>query len=151
MRIAIAAAFALIAASPLNAQTVPDLSTATPIAGNWTYAATADGSEASFANASAVPQLWVHCTRATRRVTIAKSATAAAPLLNVWTSALTRSVASSFNPATGRLTIDLAPNDPLLDAISSSRGRIGFSIGGQPPLVVPAWAEAARVIEDCRA
>jgi hypothetical protein len=151
MRIAIAAAFALTAASSLNAQTVPDLSTATPIAGNWTYAATADGSEASFANASAVPQLWVHCTRATRRVSIAKSATTAVPLLNVWTSSQTRSAPSSFNPATGRLTIDLAATDPLLDAISSSRGRIGFSIAGQPALVLPAWAEAARVIEDCRA
>jgi hypothetical protein len=148
MRFSIAAALALIAASSLNAQ---DLSTATPIAGNWTYAATADGSEASFANASGEPQLWLHCTRATRRVTIARRASAAAPLLNVWTSSLTRSVASSFNPATGRLTIDLAPYDALLDAIASSHGRIGFSVAGQPPLVIPPWAEAARVIEDCRA
>jgi hypothetical protein len=151
MRFAFAAALALTAASSLYAQTTQDLSTATPIAGNWTYAATADGSEAAFANASAIPQLWLHCTRATRRVSVAKSATAAAPLLNVWTSALTRSAPASFNPATGRLTIDLAPTDPLLDAISSSRGRIGFSVAGQPALVIPAWAEAARVIEDCRA
>jgi hypothetical protein len=151
MRIAIAAALALTAASPLNAQAVPDLSTATPIAGNWTYAATPDGSEAAFANASTVPQLLVHCTRATRHVSIAKAATAAAPFINVWTSSQARSAPASFNPATGRLTIDLAPTDPLLDAISSSRGRIGFSIAGQPALVIPAWAEAARVIEDCRA
>ena len=148
MRLSIAAAFALAATSSLPAQ---DLSTATPIAGNWTYAATADGSEAVFANASGNPQLWVHCTRATRRMSIAKPATAAAPFLNVWTSSLTRSVASSFSPATARLTIDLAAADPLLDAIVSSRGRIGFTVTGQPSLVVPAWAEAARVIEDCRA
>jgi len=148
MRLSIAAAFALAATSSLPAQ---DLSTATPIAGNWTYAATADGSEAVFANASGNPQLWVHCTRATRRMSIAKPATAAAPFLNVWTSSLTRSVSSSFNPATARLTIDLAAADPLLDAIVSSRGRIGFTVTGQPSLVVPAWAEAARVIEDCRA
>jgi hypothetical protein len=151
MRFSIAAALALTAISSLSAQTSPDLSTATPIAGNWTYAPTPDGSEASFTNAAAIPQLWVHCTRATRRVSIAKSATAAAPLLNVWTSSLTRSVATSFNPATGRLTIDLAANDPLLDALSSSRGRIGFSVAGQPALVIPIWAEAVRVIEDCRA
>nr|NUR37724.1 hypothetical protein [Sphingomonas sp.] len=129
---------------------MPDLGTATPVAGKWTYSATADGSEASFVNASAAPQLWLHCARATRRVSIAKSATAAAPVLNVWTSSLTQSVASSFNPGTGRLTIDLAAADPLLDAISTSRGRIAFSVAGQPPLVLPAWAEAARVIEDCR-
>ena len=150
MRLTNMAALALAAASSLSAQAIPDLSTATPVAGNWTYSATTDGSEAVFANASAIPQLWVHCTRATRRVSIAKSATAAAPLLSVWTSSLTRSVASSFNPATGRRTIDLASNDPLLDAITASRGRIGLGIAAQPPLVVPAWAEVARVIEDCR-
>jgi hypothetical protein len=147
MRSPIAAALALTASS-LHAQ---DLSTATPLAGNWTYAATADGSESVFANAAGNPQLWVHCTRATRRVNIAKPATSAAPSLNVWTSSLTRIVASSFNPATRRLTIDLAAADPLLDSIVSSRGRIGFTVTGQPSLVVPAWAEAARVIEDCRA
>jgi hypothetical protein len=64
---------------------------------------------------------------------------------------MTKDVPSSFNPATGRLSIEFANYDPLLDAISSSRGRIGFTVGTEPPLVVPAWAEAAHVIEDCRA
>jgi hypothetical protein len=157
MKYRIAAALALIAASSANSQTTapttttaPDLSVATPLAGSWTYAQATDGSEAVFANASSAPQLWVHCTRATRRISIAKPASGAAPFLNVWTSSLTRSVASSFNPATGRLTIDLAAFDPLLDAIASSRGRVAFGIAGQPALVVPPWAEAARVIEDCR-
>ena len=150
MRFSIAAALALAIPSSLTAQTA-DFSAATPINGNWTYSATTTGSEAKFADASGNPQLWVQCTRATRRVSIAKPATAAAPLLNVWTSSLTRSVPSSFNPATNRLTIDLGAYDPLFDAIASSRGRIAFSVGTQPPLVVPPWAEAARVIEDCRA
>jgi hypothetical protein len=152
MRFAIAAAFALIAASSLVAQTAaPDLAAATPIAGNWTYAATNDGSEAVFANPSGFPQLVVHCTRATRRVSIAKPATAAAPSINIWTSSLTRSVPASFNAATGRLTAELDASDPLLDALSNSRGRLGFTVLPQPPLVVPAWAEVARVVEDCRA
>jgi len=150
MRFAVAAALALLVGSSLRAQPATDLGTATPVAGTWTYAATTDGSEAVFSNASA-PQLWVHCTRSTRRVSIAKPASSAAPLINVWTSSLARDVAASFNPATGRLTIELAPFDPLLDAISASRGRIAFTVGTQPALVVPAWAEAAHVIEDCRA
>ena len=153
MRMAIAAALALVSAS-LGAQTIPastDLATATPIAGNWSYAATADGSEAVFSNTSSFAQLWVHCARSTRRVSIAKPATSAAPFLNVWTSSLTQSVAASFNPTTGRLSIELGALDPLLDAITSSRGRVGFSVANQPALVVPPWAEAARVIEDCRA
>jgi hypothetical protein len=151
MRFVIAAALSLAAPAMLAAQTVPDLSIATPIAGNWTYAATADGSEASFADASDIVQLWVHCSRAAGRVSIAKPATGGAPFLNVWTSSETRSIPSSFNPMSGRLAIDLAATDPLLDAISSSRGRIGFAVAGQPALVIPAWAEAARVVEDCRA
>jgi hypothetical protein len=154
MNISIAAALARVAASSLSAQTapaVPDLATATPIAGNWSYAATTDGSEATFANAGGFPQLTVHCSRATRRVSIAKPASAAAPYLAVWTSSQTRSVPASFNPATGRLTIDLDANDSLLDALSNSRGRLGFTVSTEASLVVPAWAEVARVVEDCRA
>ncbi len=143
----IAAALALLAASPARAQ---DLSTATPIAGSWSYAPASDGSEAVFTNSAGSPQLWLHCMRATRRVAISRPATAAAPFINVWTSSQSRSVASSFNPATGRLMIDLAAYDSLLDAIVSSRGRIGFTVAAQAPLVVPPWAEPARVIEDCR-
>jgi hypothetical protein len=147
MRFRFAAAFALLAASTLHAQ---DFSTATPIAGNWTYAPTTDGTEAVFANSAGSPQLWVHCTRTTRRVTISRPASAAAPFINIWTSSRTQSTASSFDPTTGRLTVDLGAFDPLLDAIASSRGRVAFTIGTQPPLVVPPWAEVARVIEDCR-
>ncbi len=157
MRVPIAAAFALIVAPSLEAQTaVPapavaqDLSTATPVAGSWVYAQTAVGSEASFVNASALPQLTIRCTRATRRVTVARPASGAAPFLNVWTSAQTRNLAASFNPATQQISADVAPFDPLLDAMAFSRGRFGVSVSGAPALVVPAWAEVARVIEDCR-
>jgi hypothetical protein len=148
MPLRIAAALALLLASSAGAQ---DLSDATPIAGSWSYAQAVDGSEAVFANSAGSPQLWIHCTRASRRVTMFRPATTAAPFLNVWTSSQVKNVASSYNPGTGRLTIDLANYDPLLDAIVSSRGRVGFTIGTQPSLVVPPWAEIARVIEDCRA
>ena len=153
MRFTIAAALALIATS-LSAQTTqstPDLATAKPIDGNWTYALTSDGSEATFTNTSGFPQLWVRCVRASRKVSIAKPATAAAPFIAVWTSSQGRTVPASFNPATGRLTIELDASDALLDALSNSRGRIGFTVSPQPSLVVPAWPEPARVVEDCRA
>jgi len=151
MHFRIAAALALVVASSVGAQAIPDLSTATPLAGAWSYSSTADGTEARFVDASANPQLILHCTRATRRVSISKPATAAAPAINVWTSSQTRSIPTSFNPATGRLSADLQPYDALLDAMSSSRGRIGLSVGAQPALVVPPWPEIARVVEDCRA
>ena len=151
-RLSILAALALLlsAASATPSAAAPDLSAVMPIAGDWTYNATSDGSEAEFTTASGYGQLWVHCSRATRRISIARLATAAAPAVEVWTSSATRNVASSFSPASGRLTIEFENYDPLLDAIATSRGRIGFAIGSDPALVVPAWADVARVIEDCR-
>ena len=151
MQVRIAAALALAIPSSAVAQSsIPDLGTAAPLVGNWSYVPATGGSDAVFADTSGNPQLWLHCTRVTRRVTVAKPATGAAPFLDVWTSSLTRCVPASFHPATKRLTIDLGAYDPWFDAIVSSRGRVGFSVGTQPALVVPPWAEAARVIEDCR-
>ena len=173
MHIRFVAALALTAATSLQAQgtapatqpatsapapiaTAPavtpvDYSTATPVTGNWIWTQVAGGSEATFVNASAMPQLTIHCTVATRRVTISRPAAGAAPFLSVWTSSATRNLPSSYLPATGRLTADLGAYDTLLDAIVFSRGRFAVGISGQPTLVVPAWAEAARVVEDCRA
>jgi hypothetical protein len=158
MRFTIAAALALTAASSLHAQTAApaaapavDFSIAPPLPGNWTYATTSDGTEASFLDASARPQLFVRCTRASRIVTIAKPAVAAAPFLNVWTSSQTRNLPASYNPATYRLSASVTAVDPLLDAIAFSRGRFAVSVSNTTPLVVPAWEEPARVVEDCRA
>jgi hypothetical protein len=151
MRFVIAAALALLVAVPPSVQAAPDLSIATPMAGSWTYAPASDGSEATFATAAGAVQLSVHCTRAMRRVTIAKPATAPASAIDVWTSGATRSLPVAYNPGTARLTADLSAYDSLLDALANSRGRIGLTVATQPSLVVPAWPELARVVEDCRA
>jgi hypothetical protein len=148
------AALALAASTSLSAQAMTpsarDYTTAVPVGGNWTYAATPDGSEAVFLGATSQPQVVLHCTRATRRVSIAKPATGAAPFMTIWTSSESRSAPASFNPATNRLTADFAAFDRLLDAITFSRGRIAFAVGNSPALVVPPWSEISRVIEDCR-
>jgi hypothetical protein len=147
----IVAALALHIPSSLNAQpAVPDLSTATSVEGSWTYSSSAQGSEAAFVNASLQPQLTIRCTLATRKITIAKPASGAAPFLNVWTTAMTRSIPASFNPAAMRISADVMATDPLLDAITFSRGRFGVGVSPQPALVLPTWAEPQRVIEDCR-
>ena len=149
MRRLIAAALALTAASSLWAQATPDLTTATPVAGTWSYAAATDGSEATFG--TTLPQLTIHCIKATRRIAISRPASAAAPFLNIWTSSQARQLPASFNPATGRISADLGAYDSLFDAIAFSRGRFGVAVWNAPALVVPAWAEPARVVEDCRA
>jgi hypothetical protein len=158
MRFPIAAALALAALSlapePAVAQAAPaiaDMSYATPLPGTWSWSQTAGGSEVTFADASARPQLTIRCTRLSRFVTISRPASAAAaPSLSVWTGTLKRNLPAKFDPATARLSADLTPFDPLLDAIAFSRGRFAIGIAGQPPLVVPAWADVARLVEDCR-
>ena len=150
------AALALTAASSLHAQAapaIPDLATATVMTGNWSWRQMADGSQAVFTNASnsSVPQITIQCIRATRRIKIAKPATAPAAYLGVWTSDQSKNLPASFDSATGRLSADLAASDAVLDLMAMSRGRLGFSVAGAAPLVVPSWPEVARVIEDCRA
>ena len=71
-------------------------------------------------------------------------------MMNVWTATQTKSLAARFDSRAARLDADVGAFDPLLDAIAFSRGRIAFGVTGQPPLVVPPWADVSRVIEDCR-
>jgi hypothetical protein len=69
----------------------------------------------------------------------------------VWTSSNSLSIPASFDPLTNRISASLPAYDGLLDAMSFSRGRISVTVSGTPMLVVPAWPELARVVEDCRA
>lgn len=153
MIFAIAAAFALTADATPDAPSAPagsNLEYAMPIAGNWSYAPTSDGSEATFINASGQPQLTIRCTRSTRRVAILKNVSSASPALWVWTSSQSKSLPATFDSATARVSTDLWAYDAFLDAMAASRGRIGFSTSGLAALVVPPWPEVGRVIEDCR-
>jgi hypothetical protein len=153
MRFVIAAAFALAAGQAPRADGTPvesNLEFATPVAGSWVYAATAGGSEATFNDPSNRPQLTIRCTRSNRRVAILKNAPNPSPSMWVWTSSQTRSLPTTYDSSSARVSADLGAYDPLLDAIASSRGRIGFSTSGLAALVVPPWADVVRVIEDCR-
>ena len=142
---------ALAIAAPLAAQSASsDLTAATPLGGRWSWTPTTGGSEAAFVDSAGRAQLWLHCVRASRIVTIGRPAGAAAPFLNIWTSSATRNVPASFNPATGRSTASLSAYDSLLDALALSRGRIGVAVGTLPPLVAPAWPEITGLVEDCR-
>jgi len=41
-------------------------------------------------------------------------------------------------------------NDPILDAIAFTRGRLWVGVSGMIPLIMRGAAEPARAIEDCR-
>ena len=118
--------FLLLGASSLGAQTVatPDLTTFTPIAGNWSYGPASDGSEAIFVNESGFPQLWVHCTRSTRRISISRPSSTAAAAVNLWTSSASRSVAdrASILQPTIVSPSSLAITTRFSDAIACTAG-----------------------------
>ena len=150
MRMSIAAALALTVSSALQAQ-IADQSTTPPLPGNWTFAANADGGEAVFTDANGQRQLSLRCVRSIRRVILSKPANAAAATLSVWSSTASKSWPATFDAATARISAQVANWDPVLDAIAYSRGRFAVAAAGQQPLVVPAWADIARIVEDCRA
>ncbi len=153
MQLMIAAALALaVQASPAPQGTpvASNLEYSMPVEGSWAYSATAGGSEAIFSNASGSPQLTIRCTRSNRRIALVKTASAASPTMWVWTSSQQKNLAAAYDATAGSVTAELGAYDPLLDAIASSRGRIGFSTSGVAALVVPPWGEVGRVIEDCR-
>jgi hypothetical protein len=117
--------------------------------GGWSYSAGAASSSASF-GPPAAPVLVIHCDKAARRIRFALPAAAVGP----GTITITTSYGGRDLPlapgATGGLEASLPAADPFLDRIAFSRGRVSYAVPGRPLLMVPAWAEPARVIEDCR-
>ncbi len=108
--------------------------------GDWRYAS--DGSARFGPGATA--WLTLRCEGGSILLDRAGSATST----TVRTTALTRAVPLTPSPNGG--VARLAASDPLFDAIGFSRGRFVVESAGAPPLVVPAWAEVLRVVEDCR-
>lgn len=116
-------------------------------AGAWTYRRDAAGSSALFGQAGAAPDFTLRCDIAARGISLSRPGVAAAL-------AVTTSYATMRWPAQpaggGRTVVVLRADDPFLDKIAFSRGRFTIEAPGLPTLVLPAWAEPARVIEDCR-
>jgi hypothetical protein len=111
--------------------------------GEWTIA----GATASFGPAGQ-PAFAIRCEGA-GRIGIARRASAAsATALTLRTSTGVRSLPARSEG--GALVATLAASDPFLDAMVFSRGRFTVEAAGLPPLILPAWPEPARVLEDCR-
>lgn len=139
------------AAVPVPAsRSVPPVPVAPPLAadwrdwpitaGDWRFERRATGAVATY-GVSASPSLSLSCTP-DGRIRLERGA-GAAGRMTVRTTSLTRAL-------TAEAAVSLLPTDPLLDAIGFSRGRFVVETAGAPPLVVPAWAEILRVVEDCR-
>ncbi|MES2174891.1 MAG: hypothetical protein V4523_13195 [Pseudomonadota bacterium] len=124
-----------------------------PVApGSWRYRAEAAGSSAAFGSGVTDAQLTLRCDRASRRVSLARAGAGGVQgALIVRTSYGAASWPATVSAgAAGQLVAFRAASDTGLDQLAYSRGKIAVEAAGQPMLIVPAWAEISRVIEDCR-
>ena len=150
MRLLVLAAALAASASLASAQAPPEWRHAALTAGSWSYHATPAGSEAVFTDARATRRLLVKCSRATRRVSISVTSATSAALMQVSTTELERSLPTRFDAQGFQIVAELGAQDAILDSIAFSRGRFAITVAGGAALIVPAWPEIARSIEDCR-
>ena len=123
-----------------------------PVApGAWVYSADDAGSQALFGAPASEASFVVRCERAPREVVLSREGSPASPQLRVRTSSLERTLAATARTEPlAYVGAALPAGDPLLDAIAFSRGRFAVEVPGLPLLVLPAWPEPGRVVEDCR-
>jgi hypothetical protein len=119
--------------------------------GDWRYQVDGAGSVALF-GADAQSSLFViRCDKVTRRISLLRPGVAGATM-TVRTSYGAVAWPASASAGTVAATQAIrAANDTALDQIAYSRGRFAIEVQGVPMLILPAWAEVARVVEDCRA
>lgn len=138
---------------PAPAQTWQDWRDAPQTPGAWRYQVVRDGSAAAFVNPQGETLLTLRCDPGRRTVALLRPGAAATSVpASITTSYGVRPAGAVPMPGATApmLAIEFAAPDRQLDAIAFSRGRFMLEINGLPTLVMPAWAEIGRVVEDCR-
>jgi hypothetical protein len=108
--------------------------------GSWAYSRDASGTAATFTETGGVADFVLHCDLAPHTVTLTRPG-ATGPIT------LTTSYSAMTWPTS---PVRLNAADSFLDKIAFTRGRFTVESAGTTRLILPAWAEPARVIEDCR-
>ena len=118
--------------------------------GTWRYQRDARGTHAAFGAGGGEPRLVLRCEASGRRIFLSRPGRASGAL-TVRTTSTTRALpVRAAGGGASDVVVELPSRDPLLDAMAFSRGRFVIEQAGAPTLVVPAYAEIGRVIEDCR-
>jgi hypothetical protein len=119
--------------------------------GAWSYRNEGAVSRAVFGPAASEGSFIVRCDRASRQVSLWRQGTATGNMMTVRTSYQARNFPLSVQTDPLPYVFSGVPaSDRFLDGIAFSRGRFTIEVPGTPMLVIPAWPEPARVIEDCR-
>jgi hypothetical protein len=112
--------------------------------GDWRYEAGA--SPRALFGPPGQPSFTVRCQG--RQIILARTGGTSATTLLLRASNGARSLPATA--AAGATEATLPASDPFLDTMLFSRGRFAVEAPGLPRLIVPAWPEPARVVEDCR-
>lgn len=119
--------------------------------GGWYYRGEGATSQALFGPANSEAAFIVRCERASRQVVLSREGATTGNVMTVRTTSVARNLALSVQTEPlAYVSGAVSANDRLLDAIAFSRGRFTVEVPGTPTLILPAWPEAARVVEDCR-
>ena len=127
-----------------------DYSNSPLLPGSWSYVTVPGGSQARFMDATGTIRISLGCYRASRGVTLARTSSAPAASLAIWTTTSSRNQPAMFEQSAQRVLATFNGQDTMLDAIVFSRGRFAVSMPGAPAFVIPTGPETARIVEDCR-
>ena len=126
---------------------------ATP--GDWAYRQDARGTVALFGPPGANAVFVIRCDQAAARVYLSRGGSfpvGQSGQMSIRTSSTVRTLsAGNSSESPPYVASELVASDRLLDAMVHSRGKFLVSVRGADDLIVPTWAEFARVVEDCRA
>lgn len=92
----------------------------------------------------------MRCDAASRQMVLTRAGTSSGNTLRIRTSYGFRAVPLEVQAGSTQLVARLPATDRVLDGMAFSRGRFLIEMTGAPTLVIPAWTEPSRVIEDCR-
>lgn len=122
--------------------------------GDWRYRSEANATIAIYGQLSQPADLTVRCDKGTRRVSFGRlgvlDAGRSAKMTLRGTEGAGSYVSTNLGGTPPQVGASLSAADTALDRLIYSRGRILVQIDGAPDIVVPSWAELARVVEDCR-
>ena len=122
--------------------------------GDWVYRKDARGSVALFGPPGANALFVIRCDQSAARIYLSRGGSfpvGQSGQMSIRTSSTARMLsAGNSSESPPYVAAELVGSDRLLDAMAHSRGKFLVSVRGADDLVVPTWAEFARVVEDCR-
>jgi hypothetical protein len=118
--------------------------------GSWVYRSDDRGSIALFGRVQSDALVTVRCDKSRARIYLARAGTGGGEMTVRSSSALKTFNASPTGGTPAYVAAEIQPNDPFLDAMIYTRGRIALQVAGQQSIAVPIWSEIAKVVEDCR-